>query len=189
MPKIDPRTVEAVKAKMFAPMPVARYTTRTSTPPGTGRPAPSSRPARNSPVEIALPCGCPGDRRQRRSLAAAVAPLPGKPQRPIGFGACVLELAQDDVEIRAREVGVHHDARIDGVAELPGGPQRLVVERDRLPVGERRGRLARRLHQVLQCPVPYPRVQEVVREDLVLFGDPVPVQIFDRKADAPVECM
>lgn len=125
--------------------------------------------------------------RQGFSFGVTILALAGQAQHVLGLGPRVIEVAHQNVELCAPAVDGH--PRLERNARAVDSGLGHVVERDGVTRGEGTGRLVGRLHEVLERLVPDLGLVEVVRQDLVLLAQPVPVQVLDRRGDQAMEAL
>ena len=122
-----------------------------------------------------------------REEAARVAPPARQDEGVLTCDLRALKIAQHDVEAGDRLVDRQHERKVDPLALTPARVQRLLIEHDGFSVREGIGGFLRSLHEILQRLAGVFGPREVIREDLVVLGEPVGIQLLDGLGDRAVQ--
>src|SRR5262249_39103838 len=118
-------------------------------------------------VELVSPARGASHGGQGGGLRGGIADATREGPEPFRLTVHVLEVADGKEETGTGAVEGDQSREVDGVPQAASRLLRLVVERERLPVGERFGRLVSRFHRIVERSVPRLGLGEMVGEHLV----------------------
>src|SRR5439155_22975517 len=138
-------------------------------------------------AEVLRPHGGEARPRQGRRGGRPIACALGEREPPLSLGPALVEVAEEERVGRSRLMDGHAGGGGQGVPESIGDGQRLIVQCQRVTQGERRRRFLAGSQQVVERASPVFREREMMREYLVVLGEPVGVELFDGAADQTVQ--